>query len=141
MAEQNTWTTPSDADRLTAAFTELNADGIVARENWTCCSTCGHDDLWELMKTMPITPGGYVFFHQQDSERLGEDPTDATLYLAYGPGPIVTNADEADAVALIAAARVVDVLREHAFAVTWDGDINRRIAVDISDWRKRLPGT
>src|SRR5215208_3419617 len=40
-ADQKRWPTMTDCDRLDAAFLELEASGIVARQNFWCCGTCG----------------------------------------------------------------------------------------------------
>ncbi|WP_289231795.1 DUF6891 domain-containing protein [Barrientosiimonas endolithica] len=36
---------PSDYDRLAAAFRQLEQEGVVARMNFTCCSSCGFTEI------------------------------------------------------------------------------------------------
>lgn len=128
--EQQTWLDVTDCDRLDEAFAELDRKGIVARHNFTCCQTCGHAEIsYELDETRQYRPvRGYVFYHQQDTESavMGYG-----LYLAYG----AVNSTEVDSVAI--GWEIVDTLRDAGLSVTWNGTINKRIHVDIMDWRWR----
>src|SRR5262245_23929207 len=47
---QRDWVGPTDCDRLDAAFADLEGQGIVARQNFTCCQTCGHYEIWEEVR-------------------------------------------------------------------------------------------
>jgi hypothetical protein len=78
LAEQAGWTEPGDYTRVQAAFDLLAADGILARTNITCCQNCGHTEIADERSD----EWGYTFFHEQDAERLADEPAD--LYLAYG---------------------------------------------------------
>ena len=46
-AEQAGWESPTDCDRLDEAFATLNRLGIVARQDFSCCTPCGHKDIWQ----------------------------------------------------------------------------------------------
>ena len=50
--------------KINKAFKELNKLGIVAKKNWTCCTTCGHYELKNIKN--------YVFYHWQDNDNLKE---------------------------------------------------------------------
>src|SRR5262245_60099652 len=41
LAEQAGWPSPTDCDRLDAAFAELADAGILARQHFSCCGVCG----------------------------------------------------------------------------------------------------
>ncbi len=41
------WPAITDCDRLDAAFAALEDAGIVARQNFTCCGTCGSAEIWD----------------------------------------------------------------------------------------------
>ena len=43
--EQATWPALTDYDRLKAALDTLETEGIVTRENFTCCGTCGAAEI------------------------------------------------------------------------------------------------
>lgn len=96
---------------------------------------------------------GFTYFHQQDAERLADG---GDLFLAFGTFGPLEDSDPAllarartgdpaartavmDASSVRAGAVVVDALRSAGLSVTWDGSVGRRIAVTITDWRKRLP--
>ncbi|MEZ0228316.1 MAG: hypothetical protein ACAI25_06800 [Planctomycetota bacterium] len=122
--EQEAWTGLTDCDRLDAAFAELQASGIVCRQNWTCCQSCG---LAEIGGELGRASRGYVFFHQQDTEGAVET---GSLFLAYGACSDV----EAEQLAL--AHEIARNLRENGLEVEWDGDLGRRIIVKM-EWKKR----
>src|SRR5688500_10767798 len=44
-AAEATWPERTDCDRLDAAFAELEGIGIVCRQDFTCCSTCGGAEI------------------------------------------------------------------------------------------------
>jgi hypothetical protein len=126
---QREWEFPTDCDRLDAAFAELDATGIVARHNYTCCQTCGHAEIHgeveEERKSRSVI--GYVFYHVQDTE--GAHKSDG-LYLAYG----VAEGDEDDAQQI--AHHVVKVLRRAGLDAQWNGDTGTRIFVPMQ-WKRR----
>src|SRR5262249_51814859 len=69
-AEQS-WPEVTDCDRLDAAFDELDAAGVVARQHFSCCGTCGdteiRDEMQQAVKDgVPVR--GFTFFHVQDTE-------------------------------------------------------------------------
>lgn len=161
-AEQRKWREPGDYDRLAAAFARIRQQGLVARMSFTCCQTCGTDEIDdERTPRKRAAPGeypwkewAYTFFHRPDAERLADEPT--VLYLSYGAFRAAPQLDPA----LVRAARdgdadaerqvrvetgravgtiVVNALREHGLAVDWDGDPDERIQVRITQWRKYLP--
>jgi hypothetical protein len=115
----------TDCDRLTVAFAELDAGGIVAREHFACCQNCGTSEIWG--KAGP-DHRGYVFFHMQDTETAG----DGVLYLAYGSRSNLT--EETIAVGH----EVVRVLQAHGFRTSWDGSERTRLQITDLEWQKRL---
>src|SRR5262245_27310748 len=46
-AEQVGWGPTTDCDRLDAAFASLNRQGIVARQDFSCCNNCGFTEIWD----------------------------------------------------------------------------------------------
>jgi Arc/MetJ-type ribon-helix-helix transcriptional regulator len=129
-AEQRTWEHVTDCDKLDEAFAELDRNGIVARQNFACCQTCGHTEIsYELGKTsVHRRVRGYAFFHQQDSETVAS--TD-NLYLAYGAF------NQGDDEALAVAWEVVRTLRQHGLSVEWNGKISKRIRIKDIHWQRR----
>lgn len=162
LAEQAGWTGESDYDRLAAAFADLEASGVLARMNFTCCNTCGTTEIDDERTPDHDAPEGaypfrewaYTFFHSQDAERLADAPADLFLtYSSFRPAADVDPDLMARARAGEQEAReqvvrhtdatvgriVVDALAAHGLAPDWSGDPTRRIAVPITDWRKPLP--
>lgn len=138
---QEGWSSLSDADRLDAAFVELEASGIVARMNFTCCGTCGHAEIGGEVADGQA-PRGYVFFHMQDAEHLAEDEA-PHLYFDYGawtPDGSPFEDEEAYVAAATAIGHdVASTLEASGLQVSWDGSLARRISIIDLDWRRRLP--
>jgi hypothetical protein len=82
-AEQAGWGPTTDCDRLDAAFAALNEQGIVARQDFSCCNNCGFTEIWdeveEAEKHQPVE--GYVFYHLQCTEHAIQT---RQLLMAYG---------------------------------------------------------
>ncbi|MBO1332032.1 hypothetical protein [Streptomyces sp. VRA16 Mangrove soil] len=128
VAEQEGWRGETDPERLTRAFAALEADGIVARENFTCCRSCGDTEIGA-----EAGPGarGYVYFHSQCT---GSAAVGAGLMLLYGgfDGAVGTTAG--------VGGEVVAALEGVGLSVVWDGDPSRAVHVTPLDWRRRLVG-
>ncbi len=166
LAEQATWTEPGDYARVQAAYDDLAGQGIVGRMNFTCCQTCGTDEIDDertprSSEEVEADAGygfhewGYTFFHQQDAERLADEP--AVLYLSYStflPAPevdpdLIARAGDGDADArsevvqlsdLAAGRAVAAALTRQGLSVDWAEDTSQRIRVTDLRWRKPLPG-
>jgi hypothetical protein len=126
---QKQWTT-TDCDRLDASFAQLEADGILARQDFSCCQNCGHGEMWDLVQSAQADNHrvrGYAFYHHQDTESAVEG---SGLHLAYGSA---TEGD--DALARIGH-EIVAALRSNGLHVNWDGTTKKRILVTV-DWKRR----
>ena len=131
-ADAARWPAITDCDRLDAAFDALEAEGVIARQNFTCCTTCGSAEIWDEMgeaREAGLPVEGYTFYHMQDTEAAVDGHG---VYLAYGA------TEEGEEAALAVARRVVARLEASGLAPDWDGDIGRRIAVPL-DWKRRRP--
>ncbi|HEU5109794.1 MAG TPA: hypothetical protein VFT95_14725 [Micromonosporaceae bacterium] len=125
---QASWPAVTDCDRLTAAFTELERSGIVARENFSCCTTCGVHEIGEEVERLDGVARGYTFFHEQDTEGAAE--AGHPVFLSYG----ATRAGGGDPLAV--GHEVVATLRRHGLDPHWNGDLARKIEVPL-DWKRR----
>ena len=126
-AEQQTWSDITDPDRLTSAFDQLNANGVVARQDFACCRNCGFS---EIDDEADDNSRGFVFFHQQDTDRAANGDG---LLLAFGAFPDAPDTTESIGHEVVAA------LTEAGLVVVWNGDVNQRIEVNPLVWNKRLP--
>lgn len=129
-AEQSRWPDVTDCDRLDAAFAGLEAEGIIARQNFSCCGSCGSYEIWDEAQAEEArgkTVQGYAFFHMQDTESAVEGDG---LYLNYGA------AEEGDEAAVAIGHRIVRQLERNGLRTAWNGELNLRIGVAL-DWKKR----
>ncbi|MFF4798872.1 DUF6891 domain-containing protein [Streptomyces sp. NPDC001351] len=128
VAEQAAWQGETDPERLTRAFTALQEAGITARENFTCCRSCGQS---EIGGEGGPDARGFVYFHAQctDSAAAGHG-----LMLLYGGFD-----GSAETTAAIGR-EVVVALEAVGLHTEWGGDPGRAITVTPVDWRRRLVG-
>ena len=110
--------------RLDNAFKQMRKSGLLARQNFSCCQTCGCYELAEKAKKMEKKPKGYVFYHRQDGAQIrkeyerGETPS---TYLAFGAYGDFTKEQVADL--------VIACLTANGMTVEWKGDPGTRIKV------------
>ena len=133
------------AGKLDRAFEALRRAHVVAEPDFSCCNTCGHAEIEGDRDDL-----GYVFFHQQDTERLAES---GSTYLSYGifwPAHIgeeeykalsSSQREELHDATTIKLMRtvVIPILREHGIGVSWEGDVNTRILLTGVEWYAPLP--
>jgi len=124
------WPSPTDCDRLDAAFAELEANGIVARQDFSCCGNCGVAEIYDEMdqaqkQSMPVR--GYTFYHTQDTEAAAEGHG---LYLNYG------STEEGETPAVAVGHEIATTLRKHGLRSRWDGELKQRIDVGMQ-WQRR----
>ncbi|MEU9169244.1 hypothetical protein AB0D34_15800 [Streptomyces sp. NPDC048420] len=128
LAEQDRWAAVTDTDRLTQAFEALSASGITARENFTCCRTCGHA---EIGGARTERDHGFVYFHTQCTESAAEGHGLTLLYGGFDGSADTTTAVGHEVVAALASV---------GLATQWDGDPDKAIEVTPLTWHKRLVG-
>jgi hypothetical protein len=105
LAAQSYWPEVTDCDRLDHAFAELEQNGILCRQNYEDCLTCGHAalrDEAELAREEGRDVRGYTFFHAQDITWV----LDGDLYLAFGLPP--ATAEEFEEIILALLPRCLD---------------------------------
>ena len=92
--------------KITEAFNELRKLGYFARQNFTCCQTCG----WAAV---PSEKGNKaVFYHNQDNDSLKRS---GECHLAWsGDGN-----------------EIVSVLNRHGIQTDWDGSNQKRIRIKL----------
>ena len=126
--EQRAWQAETDPDRLARAFSALEDADIVARENFTCCRSCGQAEIGA-----EAFPGcrGFVYFHRGCTAEavLGNG---LTLYFG--------GFDDSERTTASVGHQVVAALEQVGLSVRWNGDPGRAIDVAPLDWRKRLVG-
>jgi hypothetical protein len=130
--KQARWKGPTDCDRLDQAFAALEAAGIVARQNFTCCSTCGHYEIGDEIKAAkrkkrPVA--GYAFYHMQDTESAVGG---YGVFIKYD-----TLTDDPEKKAAVGR-RIVEAVEQAGLTAEWNGDPDTAVLVKLN-WRKRRP--
>ncbi|GIK62643.1 MAG: hypothetical protein BroJett018_04370 [Chloroflexota bacterium] len=126
-AMQRHWNYLTDCDKLDKAFDELNRAGIIARQNFWCCQTCGHAAMDDELKKVRRARG-YVFFHEQDTESAVQS---GVLYLSF------RSRDYQRERMVKIGHEIVGVFKRYGFDVHWDGDAKKRIGIYHLDWKRR----
>jgi hypothetical protein len=129
-AEQAGWGPTTDCDRLDSAFAALNTQGIVARQDFSCCNNCGFTEIWDEVEKEEKDHAveGYVFYHLQCTERAIKT---GQLLMAYG-------CVEEDPQAFLGVAnKIVAELRKAGLKASWGGTDGHPILVEDLVWRRR----
>ncbi|WP_327175353.1 hypothetical protein OG599_08560 [Streptomyces sp. NBC_01335] len=127
VVEQEGWTGESDADRLERAFAALGAAGLTARQNFTCCRSCGMGEVWAEDESAR----GFVFFHSQGT---------ASAAAGHGLALYYGGFDDSEETTTAVGGEVVAALRDAGLTVEWDGNPSKAVELPLPDWRKRLVG-
>jgi hypothetical protein len=129
-AEQARWGPTTDCDRLDAAFAALNAEGIVAKQDFSCCNNCGFAEIWDEVEEAEKRQSveGYVFYHLQATERAIKT---GQLLMAYG-----CIEDDPEAFQRVGI-KIVAELRRFALNASWGGTAGHPIVVEDIVWRRR----
>ncbi|MFJ6140648.1 DUF6891 domain-containing protein [Kitasatospora sp. NPDC092286] len=134
LAEQASWPETTDVDRLEEAFDALEEQDIVAAMDFTCCGSCGYE---EIGGEADEDSRGFVFFHQQDTEAAAAGHG---LTLRYGG---FRTTEEPTALSERRTAEigreVVAALEAVGLPVEWDGSPSNAITVTPLAWLNRLP--
>jgi hypothetical protein len=130
--------------RTAAAFDELNAHGVVARADFSCCGTCASAEIGaERDDTRHWI--GYVYFHSQDTDHLIDSGTTYIGYGAFEPPDFDERAwkrlgKKAQAAAYFGdVARMLDdivfpIVRRHGIEPEWNRDLATRVLLTDADW-------
>ncbi|MFF0066528.1 DUF6891 domain-containing protein [Streptomyces sp. NPDC005279] len=128
LEEQAAWDGETDPERLTRAFAVLEASGITARENFTCCRTCGQAEIGGAGSP---EAHGFVYFHSQCTDSAASGDELMLLYGGFDGSPESTAS---------VGREVVAALEQSGLSVEWDGDPSKAVTIAPLDWRKRLEG-
>ena len=129
-AEQAGWGPTTDCDRLDAAFAALNLQGIVARQDFSCCNNCGFTEIWDEVaeeEKLHLVEG-YAFYHLQCTEQVIKT---GRLLIAYGC--VEENPEAFTSVAN----KIVAALRKENLNASWGGTDRHPIVVESLVWRRR----
>lgn len=126
-SEQAQWPDQTDCHKLDKALEKLEDQGIVARQNFSCCGTCGSTEIWDEVDAVQAEGNdvkGYVFYHMQDTENAVE-----------GNGVFFNHVATDGRMAEDTARMLVEALKEAGLAPEWNGSVNTRVFVPL-DWKR-----
>ncbi len=133
LRDQAEWPAITDCDRLDLAFALLERAGVVCRQNFSCCGSCGRAEIcgeiahYESIGAQVL---GYAFYHQQDTDSAVEDG--GGLYLAYGA---VEGSEEAG---MAIGRKIEAAFEQYGLETSWNGRLSQRIFVEMNWQRRRL---
>lgn len=128
--ESKRWRKVTDCVRLDRAFDDLEMLGILARQNYWCCATCGCAAIDDEMKQRARSKrpaDGYTFFDEQDTAAavLGDG-----LFLNYG----AAKDDVASQIAV--GVMVANALKKAGLKPRWSGSLDERIFIAMK-WQRK----
>jgi len=112
--------------KLTAAFKLMRKEGLIARQNFSCCGSCGSVEMSTALATKKNEEKiGYCFYHRQDADALYR----GSVYLAFGACDEDAVGDDADVKvgAIVALACLKADLK-----VTWNGSTTVRVLAEAN---------
>ncbi|MEU8710746.1 hypothetical protein [Streptomyces sp. NPDC048663] len=130
VAEQRAWTGPTDPERLSRAFTALEREGVAAREDFTCCRSCGTAEIGAEAEDAGGARG-FVFFHRRSTRCAAEGHGPSLHYGGFDGTAETTTAVGREVTAALTAA---------GLSAVWDGDPAKAIELTSLTWHKRLVG-
>ncbi|MER7839172.1 hypothetical protein ABTY98_25685 [Streptomyces sp. NPDC096040] len=130
VAEQRAWAGLTDPDRLTRAFAALEREGVVAREDFACCRSCGMAEIGAEAEDA-VGARGFVFFHHQGTRSAAEGHGLSLYYGGFDGSAGTTTAVGREVVAALTAA---------GLSAVWDGNPDKAIELTPLTWHKRLVG-
>jgi hypothetical protein len=133
-AEERTWPSTTDCDRLDQVFASLEQQGIMALQNAGYTQSDGISDVTQFYHEAGGEQSdivGYCFYHGQDLERVMES---GELWLTYGD---ILGEDEKG---VEIGRRIKHALEGVSFTVEWDGSIKTRLLVKGIKWQRRGKG-
>lgn len=128
--ESKVWQHPTDTDKLHDVFDKLYQEKIVALHNAGYTqSDAIYDvqDVWQDLEDEGIKPVGYCYYHGQDLERVIESGTLSIGF--YG------EKEKNDKEAIVIGHKIVNLLKEKGFSVSWDGSASKRIEIKDFNWQ------
>jgi hypothetical protein len=129
-AEQSGWVRSTDCDLLDEAFAALNRQGIVARQDFSCCNNCGFTEIWDEVEEeeKQHSVEGYVFYHLQCTEQAIQT---GKLLMAFG-----CVEENREAFHRVANSVVAELCRVGLNA-SWQGTAGHPIVVEGIVWHRR----
>lgn len=133
---------------LPQAFAELAEIGILGRENFSCCGTCGSSEIWDERDDTRQWRG-YLYYHTQDTDNIFES---RETYVGYGAfldafyaekeWKKVKKKDREETYDTITRNLMVNevfpVLEKHGIEVEWNQNLDTRILLKNVEYLAKI---
>lgn len=135
LAEEATWPTVTDCDRLDQVFESLTAQGVMVEQDAGMTKSDALDivtDAFEFAQEIDEADGieGYCYYHGQDLEYA---LSAGDLWLGFG------HFSGKEDLTLKIGELIKSALEAAGFVVKWDGGAAARMVVEGIRWQRRSP--
>lgn len=131
MRQEKTWPAFTDCDRLDAAFADLEAQGIVCRQNFSCCGTCASGEILDEIEAERARGREIVGCAHYDVQGTEGAVRGHGVWLSYG------SVLEGERASVDIGHQVVRAIQARGLKARWNGRLSDRIHVRL-DWKRRL---
>jgi len=123
--------------RLRRAFAGMRKANLIARMNFSCCGGCGSYDLGSQVQAAGGERLGYVFYHQQNNDRL---ESSGRCCISFGPWyerdvdgtePDISHELHDERTKIIGAIAVAELVAA-GIKTDWNGDPSHTIEIDLT---------
>lgn len=118
--------------KLTKAFSLLRKEGLIAKQNFSCCGSCGSYEISEIGevkgKETGKYPAGYVFYHRQDTDTLKRN---GVVYLRYGTFENNGKVRKGSLPSVEVGYSIVEAMKNVGLETEWDGDTGHCVLVNV----------
>jgi len=133
---RNIQTITENKERLNKAFKLLRKSGLIARQSFGCCGSCGSHEIATKMEEMldagkPVL--GYVFFNQQSADAYKGDRPNGNLYISYADGSTNKYPNNTPKSTLEIGKMLIIALTQAGLAFEWDGSEDSCVLVKLAE--------
>lgn len=120
-------------EKLTEAFKLLRKEGLIAKQNFSCCGSCGTYEIGEQAKIKAKKvgkfPKGYVMYNRQSTEGI---ETFGSVNLSYGAFYSRNDIRRKECFTDLEIGRLIEAkMKEVGLKTEWNGDVHKCVSVDV----------
>ena len=123
-------------ERLNDAFKLLRKQGLIARQSFGCCGSCGSYEIATKMEEM-LDAGksalGYVFYNKQSAEAFNGDRADGLLYISYADGSTNKYPNNTPKSSEEIGKMVLLAMKLSGLVAEWNGDTDTCVLVKLAE--------
>ncbi len=119
--------------KLTDAFKLLRKEGLIAKQNFSCCGSCATYEIGEQAKKRAKKfgkfPKGYVQYNRQSTEGI---ETFGSVNISYGAFYSRNDIRRKECFTDLEIGRLIEAkMKEVGLKTKWDGDVHKCVNVDV----------